>query len=331
MTNNAKKLKPATAFFMEKTFNYQQIIEAESELEELIKFSGTEGQITMLVGESGTGKTKFIDRLKKNYPPIKKDNFTFAVPQIVEISPVPGASTKMIYEEILGELSITPIGNETRLKRQLKTVIANSCVKLIVIDELQHVLPHKSDSKKAQKVADTIKLIADQTKCTFLLVGLESSLSMINSAQTSQKSPTQQDKEQLFRRSRSYIRLTPISHLDDFQMNKILIGFSMIFEQIRIEFGIRTINLSDPGTSRMLWAASQGYIGRLGQIFREAIELVEEKGQIQLRHLACGYEKVNNWENSKKNIFKLNSKELEAFISLLPKYEEFNEKVSHDK
>lgn len=324
MTNITPLLKPATTFFINKTFKYQQVIDAEIEIDELLKYTGIEGQIKMLVGPSGTGKTNFIERLKKKYPPIKKDNFSFEIPQVIEISPIPGATSKMIYQEILEALSVRAVGNETRLKNQLKVVLRQSCVKLIVIDEIQHVLSHKSDSNKSQKVADTIKVISDLTKVAFLLVGLESSLKLIQNPNNCATSPLQQDKEQLFRRSRHFIQFTPIEYMDEYNMKKLLTGFIQIFEKLNENFAIKIINLYDTEVTRMLWAASQGYIGRLKPILRDAIELVEENGQIQIQHLANAYDKVNTWEKSRINPFKITSKALGKFIASLPEYEGYD-------
>ncbi|WP_416305880.1 TniB family NTP-binding protein [Neptunicella sp. SCSIO 80796] len=331
--NNQLTLKPVTRFFLERRFGHQALVDAENKIEKLMKNQGLKGRIRLLVGPSGTSKTAMLEIMEKKYPPIIAEFSGANLPQILSIRLTSAANTKALYWCLIEGLGVKPVGNEYQLRNQFNELVKNMPLKLIAIDEIQHTLPNKSTSSKTQNIADTIKNIVDETKIPMLLIGLENSLSLVENS-FSRATTMQKEEDQLYRRALSPIRFKPVEYADNTAMVTILKGYTAIFEQVKAKFGTSILNLLDADIMNRLWLASEGYIGRLSEIFCEALEVCEESQQITLSTLGEAYDEVNSWNTSSINPFTARSQkeldQLKTSIFLSQKRKESKTKIEQD-
>jgi hypothetical protein len=117
-------------------------------------------------------------------------------------------------------------------------------------------------------------------------------------------------------------------------MVTILKGYTAIFEQVKAKFGTSILNLLDADVMNRLWLASEGYIGRLSEIFCETLEVCEEGQQITLSTLGEAYDEVNSWNTSSINPFTAKSQkeldQLKTSIFLSHKRKESKSKIEKD-
>lgn len=310
MTTNPT-LKPVSQFFLQRRFGHQALLNAEKKIEKLMKYKSHKGKIRLLVGPSGTSKTAMLEIMEKKYPPVVAEFSGAKLPQILSVRLTSAATTKALYWCLIEGLGVKPEGNENQLRTQFTELVKNNPVKLIAIDEIQHTLPNKSTSAKTQNIADTLKNIVDETKIPMLLIGLENSLSLVENS-FSRATTIQKEEDQLFRRTLSPIRFKPVEYADNDSMVTILKGYTAIFEEVSSKFNISILNLLDGDVMNRLWLSSEGYIGRLSEIFCEALEICETGKQIDLSILGEAYDEVNSWNSSYVNPFTTRSqKELD--------------------
>ena len=114
-------------------------------------------------------------------------------------------------------------------------------------------------------------------------------------------------------------------------MVTILKGYTAIFKKVQEKFDTSIINLLDADVMNRLWLASEGYIGRLSEVFCEALEVCEEGQQITLSILSEAYDEVNSWNSSSINPFTAKSQKeldrLKTSIFLSQKRKESNSKT----
>jgi hypothetical protein len=301
------ELKPVTQFFNSLRFGHDALVKAELKIQKLMKYRGQKGKIRLLVGPSGTSKTAMLEIIEKKYPPIFAEFSGAKIPQVLSIRLTSGATTKALYWALIDGLGVKPGGVESELRKQFNEIVKSMPIKLIAIDEIQHTLPNKSTSRKTQNIADTIKNIIDETKIPMLLIGLENSLSLVENS-FSRATTTQREEDQLYRRALSPIRFKPVAYADNTAMETVLKGYNAIFEKVKNKFDTSIINLLDADVMNRLWIASEGYIGRLSEIFSEALEVCEDGQQITLSTLSEAYDEVNSWNSSSINPFAAKSK-----------------------
>ena len=126
---------------------------------------------TLLVGESGTGKTWLARYVQSLYPSHCKDGSTVMPVLLVETPAKP--SLKGLAEAILVALGdpFADKGTITTKRKRALGLIERCQVELIVLDEFQHFLDHGIfDSMNA--VSDWLKLFIEDVKIPFMLMGL---------------------------------------------------------------------------------------------------------------------------------------------------------------
>jgi hypothetical protein len=315
METNTPTLKPAGELFDKIRFKYAPLVDAERLIDKTIKYSGTRGKIRMLLGESGTSKSTLIEILENKYPPIDNIKFAFPMPQILSVEAASGATPKVIYKTLLRKLHINPTGDTSDLEEQLVYVLKKSPVRLIVIDEIQHVLPHTHTAVATQKIADSLKKLLDTTNISMLLVGLDTAKSLMNNTYAVRTRRIDKEIKQLPRRSHRTIFMSPVEYGNKALFEVMMNGYTNAFNRVKEEHNISIINLLDKEVQEYMWAATQGFIGHMNSLFMEAIECVEENGQIQMSHLAEAFDDVAEWDKSGLNPFLLNRVELSQFIA----------------
>ncbi|RQO37221.1 hypothetical protein DBR37_03260 [Herminiimonas sp. KBW02] len=233
-----------------------------SRLRKAIEFSqqGAEPRHTLLVGESGTGKTWLAQHFASLYPPrLNPDDVIGPIPVlIVETPAIP--SLKGLAEAMLMALG-DPLffkGTAAEKRNRALDLLRRRNVEFLVLDEFQHFLDHgKFDSLIA--VSDWLKRFIDDASVPCLLMGLPRCEGIL------------QVNEQLRRRFSSRLKLSAFS-LDTMEGER---EFRALVHQIDKSLPTSELSkLADVDMARRLYFASNGLIGYLRPLITAAYELM---------------------------------------------------------
>jgi hypothetical protein len=241
---------------------------AVSRLRHVIDLSskGAEARHTLLVGESGTGKTWLAKYVQSLYPCGREGGETVIPVLLVETPARP--SLKGLAEAILTSLG-DPFADRgtiiTKRKRALG-LLARCKVELIVLDEFQHFLDHGIfDSMHA--VSDWLKLFIEDVKVPFMLMGLPRCAAIL------------QMNEQLRRRFSSRLELPTLSI--DTETGEL--EFRTVLHQIDKALPTDQLSgLAEVTMARRLHFASNGHLGYLRTLITKAFELMASESRAQL-------------------------------------------------
>ncbi|EGY02503.1 hypothetical protein AZA_31740 [Nitrospirillum viridazoti Y2] len=210
-----------------------------------------------LVGPSRSGKSALINRLIADYPPEQRDRQSYNPIAYVEVKS--NSTLKGLAITVAESLGCLPtvralsehIGFAVRMLEQAKP-------RLLVIDELQHVV-RNSDGKRRTNYegGDLIKSLLNARVCPILLVGLESSMALLDA------------NEQLLGRNGPILEIKPFNWMVPAE-RQLYEGFVFGFEE-RLGFP-RPSNLWSDDLLIRLWAASGGLIGKTTKLIRFASE-----------------------------------------------------------
>ncbi|CAM4159805.1 TniB family NTP-binding protein [Vreelandella rituensis] len=136
---------------------------------------GGEQQCMLLVGDTGTGKSKLINEFASAFPGYIDGN-VFVKPVLVSRIPSKPDVEKMMIQ-LMSDLG--QFGAETRKERKREAGLAEALVKvlkkcktqIIIINEFQELIEFKSVEDR-QRVANRLKLISEQAGIPIVLVGM---------------------------------------------------------------------------------------------------------------------------------------------------------------
>ena len=135
-----------------------------------------------ITGYTGSGKTTIIEQYMARHPANETEKET-SVP-IFKSLIQPNSNIKDFLKSVLKSLiaSVSMIdeddvddaylrGDLTTIRKRLYKYIKEANVKLIILDEFQHLVSSKNDKKILNDIADTIKTLINETKVPVILVG----------------------------------------------------------------------------------------------------------------------------------------------------------------
>jgi hypothetical protein len=158
--------------------NFQEAIRR---LEQLYMTSATRHETVLvpLVGESGTGKTRVQKHLLKKYEG-ERANEGLQTP-LIRISMPRKPHIGALYDVILKALG-DPIPNKGTISKKaerIQCLIEGCGVRMIIIDEFQHLLKGK-DKEKVSVISDTLKILGDTNSLTLVICGLPQTVELLN-------------------------------------------------------------------------------------------------------------------------------------------------------
>lgn len=235
--------------------HFAHVVERIEYVYELSK-NGAEPRHTLLVGESGAGKTWVARYIKSLHPEEESENGTIPI-LIVEIPPVP--TLKTLAEHILMALG-DPLAHRgtTADKRYRALKLIRSCkVEMIILDEFQHFVDN-GIKNSIQSVADWLKMFIEDCQIPCLLMGLPRCEVILHV------------NEQLRRRFSSRLDLLPFS-IDSEQSE---IEFRAVLHEIdQLLPTERRSKLGEVELSQRIFFASNGLIGYVRKLITAAYEL----------------------------------------------------------
>ena len=247
---------------------HRHFTDAVSRLQRVIEFArnGAEPRHTLLLGESGTGKTWIAQYLTSLYAPNPNID-RMEIPILLVQTPAT-PSLKGLAEAILMALGdpIVLRGTAAEKRERALGLLKKLKVEFIIFDEFQHFLDHgKHDSLLS--VSDWLKRFIDDAYVPCLLMGLPRCEAIL------------QVNEQLRRRFSSRIELPSFSLDTEFGENE----FRTVLKEIDKALPNEKLSGLDEDTFfQRLFFASNGLLGYLRKLITCAFELMVLENRCKL-------------------------------------------------
>jgi archaellum biogenesis ATPase FlaH len=151
----------------------QKILDVIDEIFELSGIS-SEPNCLFITGHSGVGKTRLIEHYLSNHPRVELADRTSVPVFSVEIPSQ--TSIKDLASTMLSAIGDPnpAVGTKVTMTNKLYKLLSSCYVKLIIIDEFQHLI-HNASDKKFDDVANWLKGLINHTKIPIVLLGLPES------------------------------------------------------------------------------------------------------------------------------------------------------------
>jgi len=264
-----------------------------------------------LTGATGSGKSTLIEQYMLKHPASETEKDT-SIPIFKSIIQ-PNTNIRDFVISVLKSLiaSVSDIreddvndellkGDLTTVRKRLYKYIAQAKVKIIILDEFQHLISSKS-KKVLNDIADTIKTLINETKVPVILVG------------TTKANAVFAENPELARRLSEKIDLKPFSIKDETSFNT----FRKFLAEVDklLPFNEKSFLATKEIAIRM-YAASNGFIDDMMRVIHDAgyMAISEGADSITLEHLieafdnnpgqnqrapgnpfSVAYEKLLNW------------------------------------
>ena len=241
-----------------------QLIRMELEHRSRYGALGSHGKLTMLIGESGCGKTVTVEAFvaMRNRDPQSRV-LCVRLPVPCTIKSVTSETLRQLGDPLCDRNS-TASRNSARIIHQL----TEQGIRLFIIDEFQHLIDHDRD-KVLRQTTDWLKTLLDAAGVPVVCVGLPNSLEVIRS------------NRQLERRTTKVISLRPFVW-DEGEETAVFRAFLHFYES-ELPFASPS-NLSAEPLAKALHSASEGVVGRVSQLISEAslVSMRRPSGEDQL-------------------------------------------------
>jgi Cdc6-like AAA superfamily ATPase len=240
-----------------------------------------------LTGATGSGKSTLIEQYMLRHPATETEKET-SIPIFKSIIQ-PNTNIRDFVISVLKSLiaSVSGIreddvhddflkGNLTTVRKRLYKYIAHAKVKIIILDEFQHLISSKS-KKVLNDIADTIKTLINETKVPVILVG------------TTKANAVFAENPELARRLSEKIDLTPFSISDPSSMTT----YRKFLAEVDKLLPFQTLSrLATKEMSMRMYAASNGYIDDIMRIVHDAgyTAIYDGAESITIEHLAQAFE-----------------------------------------
>ncbi|GLX70801.1 TniB family NTP-binding protein [Paenibacillus glycanilyticus] len=203
-----------------------------------------------IFGDSGTGKTTVLEYYRDKFPRRKEEERDIIPVLLVELPS--GAKPKDVASKILFSMKdpLFDIGTEKTMKARIFHLVEKCDVKLLVLDEFQHV--NDSENKRVKSnVADWIKGLVNEIKIPVILSGIPTAESLLKI------------NEQLD------TRFTNRQRFSTFSYDKSFRGFLKTVDE-KLPFPVRS-QLASPELSQKLFYASAGNLRVLMRTIERAV------------------------------------------------------------
>ena len=224
----------------------------------------------LIIGRSNNGKSKIVERFKKNHPPSSNYGGEKIRATVLGIQSPPSPSDNAFYSEILTTLyERVPTASIDAKRNRVIEVLKKIELKVLVIDELHNMLA--GSSKKQQTLFNAIKYISNTLQVSIIGAGTVDLLRAVSI------------DEQIQNRFKS--ELLPLWKCDE-ELERLLISIESLMPLKRPS------NLVDVRMRNKIHAMSEGTIGEISELIRLATIYALTVGEEQINYNAlnaCGY------------------------------------------
>ncbi len=300
-SNNAPRRKPHTEAFLQLTIRNQQFDLAYQAISRCHKTAGLKPKSMMLLGASGAGKSTLLHLYRKAFPDAELEDRTLR--PILYISLPSRVTVNDILSGLL-EACGDPEpqkGTARSLLNRLYGLTKSLGVQLIIIDEIQHVLPEHTH-RRTQEAADMIKSIMDRSLIPFVLAGLPHGNRILTDTVKGKHS-----EDQLIRRFNASVQLKPPALGSNAWKNLMAVYQKTI--------GVPCINLSSDEMLKRFYLASNGLHGFIANVLEHSLESTDGNEQICITHLSEAFD-VSSCADLIENPFKMSLPQVERALAL---------------
>lgn len=239
-----------------------------SDLERLYEYScdGEEPEHILVIGESGVGKSTLLQHYANRHPKIEHEEYT-EVPVLYAKVP-PSCSIRDLAQCLLQALG-SPFwdkGDKGQLTDQLVTLIKNCRVRLVILDEVNHLV-ERGGEKTHHNIADWIKTLSERVNIPFVLSGIPRSERLLHT------------NDQLRGRFREVISIERLSFRDA-QSRRLVKRALLAFETLL--GSLPRIPLSEEKMAQSIVYATDGRLREIRRLLVRAVELAFAKAEPKL-------------------------------------------------
>lgn len=155
--------------------NFKKALDRSMELMEL-RDMGMPGSGILVYGNSGVGKTTLTKAV------LKQGTKIYGEDSVIRTQLTTNSTVKGMFSELLVGFGdpLAKQSNTKDLERRLVSTISERQCRLIIIDEVQHLIPGGNPSKKTiDNILNAFKIL-DETGVSFLLSGMETMMFLWN-------------------------------------------------------------------------------------------------------------------------------------------------------
>lgn len=216
-----------------------------------------EAENLLLIGESGVGKSTLLKRYVDRYPRIEHEDFTEIPVLYIELETAP--TPKKIAGQLLRAMG-SPYwnkGTESELKVQLQCLLKACRVKVVIIDEANHLVD-RGGEKTLHTTGDWLKVLLDETRIAFVLAGIP------------RVERLRQTNDQLRGRFREVIAISRFSIADakaEVEFRSALAAFKKLLKDLP------AVDISGALLARSLVFATDGRLREVRRLLVRAVEL----------------------------------------------------------
>lgn len=240
---------------------HQRFIAAKKGIEEAVALSQATGQAenVVLVGPAGTGKTRVCKTITQKFSPSIQNSELFEsklIPAFYSSIPSP-ATIKGAAVNMLQSLGVNDAhrGNTSDIQHRLGVLLKNCQTKVILLDELQHLLRPNSSNVN---VRDWIKHLINEFQIPIVAIGTPDCEALIDS-----------DKQL----SRRFVRRFSLSNfkspLRDKEFGSYLMSIIKIIHKAT-DINVK-IDIKQPKTLLAIYAVTGGNPSGIEQLFKDAL------------------------------------------------------------
>ncbi len=248
--SDADRMKTILAY---KWLPYTRAVETTNVMEDLLHYPKSDRMPNLLlIGDTNNGKTAILKRFASQHAPFaREDTGTLSWPVLYVQAP-PEPDEKRFYNNILDRV-FAPYKINDRVDKKQGQVIStlqNLGVKLIIIDEIQHILA--GNQNKQRQFLNVIKYLSNELMIPFVGAGVRTALNAI------------QNEEQLSNRFEPKV-------LPKWQMGEEYLRLLLSFEQTTPLK--KASNLIEDSIAYKILSLSEGTIGEISKVIKKAAVL----------------------------------------------------------
>lgn len=248
---------------------HESVTDLLSRMESLLEDHavGGEPEHLMVIGETGVGKSRLLQKFAKKFPPVHHDAYT-ELP-VVYVEAPSSCTPKKLISEILATMG-SPFagrGDVSQLTRQLKTLVGQCKVRMVLLDEANHLV-ERGTNKSFFQMADSLKELANTANLTLVVAGVAQTRALIDA------------NDQLRSRFRDVVELKAFSAATPAHEAQ----FKGVLDALQGLLGpFRGVNLSDPVLARKLLHACGGRLRELRKLLVRAVHIAPTRASCKLK------------------------------------------------
>ncbi|RZT05356.1 TniB protein [Duganella sp. CF402] len=249
--------------------NLPHVVSLTDRMTQLIQHARTneEPENLLVLGESGVGKSRVLQKFRNKYSPVVHPEFT-EVPVLYVSVPANGNASALASAMLLALGS--PFWDRGKIKDltfQLHCLLKQCKVKVILLDEVNHLVD-KGGIKTHHYTADWLKVFLDQAGIPIVMAGIPRAMRLLKA------------NDQLRSRFREIIYIKPFSVANEVETHRFC---EVLATFTKMMAGVEVIKLTSGDLPKKMLFATNGYLRDLRRLLVRAVEIAFRDGSQKIR------------------------------------------------